>query len=78
MITSILISVSISVVAGLTIGIPYIRGVSERASDNRSLQEKRAYVMANLQKFKVNNEGTSMDNNNIYLVEREKMGFKDV
>lgn len=78
MLTSILISVSISVIAGLAIGIPYISGVNERASDNRSLQEKRAYVIANLQKFKVNNEGTSMDNNNIYLVEREKMGFKDV
>lgn len=58
------------------VGVPYIRGAKKKGPYD--IANKRDYVMANLDKFKVNNEGSSMDENEIYLLSREKMGFKDV
>lgn len=78
MLVSILICVGVAAILILFVGIPYIKGVSSRPLGNTNLQGKRAYVVSNLQKFTVKNEGTSLDQSEIFLVEREKIGFKDV
>lgn len=78
MLVNILICVVVSICIFVFIGIPYINGVSKHPAGNVNLDRKREYVIANLQKFKVNNEGSSLDNNEIYLVGHKKMGFKDI
>ena len=78
MLVSILTCVVVAIILIVFVGIPYIKGVSNRPVGNTNLQGKRAQVVSNLQKFTVKNEGTSLDQNEIYLVEREKIGFKDM
>jgi len=74
MVESILWSVGISVVLGICVGIPYVRGVGQRP--NHRATNKRDYVIANLDKFKVKDVGSSADSKKIYLVSRERMGFR--
>lgn len=55
------------------VGIPYIKGVSQ--SSNYPANNKYDYVISNLDKFKVNDVGSSLDGKKIYLVSQERMGF---
>lgn len=73
MLESILWCIGVSVVLVVFVGIPYIRGVSQRP--NYRANNKRNYVIANLDKFKVKDVGSSADSKKIYLVSRERMGF---
>lgn len=74
MLESILWCIGVSVVLVVCVGIPYVKGVSQ--SPNYRANNKRNYVTANLDKFKVKDAGSSTDDNRIYLVSRERMGFR--
>lgn len=73
MVESILWCIGVSVVLVVCVGIPYIRGVSQHP--NYRANNKRNYVIANLDKFKVKDVGSSADSQEIYLVSHERMGF---
>ena len=73
MVESILWCIGILIVLVVCVGIPYVKGVSQRP--NYRANNKRDYVVANLDKFKVNDVGSSSDSKEIYLVTYERMGF---
>lgn len=73
MVESILWCIGVSVVLVVCVGIPYIRGVSRHP--NYRANNKHNYVIANLDKFKVKDVGSSADSQEIYLVSHERMGF---
>ena len=61
---------------GFLIGIPYVKGAQKQKPTHAEIEGKYAYVVNNKTKFKVNNEGTSLDKRNkIYLVKYKKMGL---
>ena len=74
MLESILWCIGVSVVLVVCVGIPYVKGVSQRPSYRAN--NKRNYVTANLDKFKVKDASSPTDDNRIYLVSREQMGFR--
>ena len=74
MIGNVLWCIVISAVLVLFVGIPYVKGVSQPASNRAN--NKRDYVVANLEKFQVKDAGTSADGKEIYLISHERMGFK--
>ncbi len=74
MIESVLWCIGVAVVLVVFVGIPYVKGVSQR--QNYRANNKRDYVIANLDKFKVNDVGSSTDGKGIYLVSHERMGFQ--
>lgn len=74
MIEGILLCIGVSIVLVVFVGIPYVKGVSQLP--NYRANNKRDYVVANLDKFKVNDVGSSMDDKEIYHISRERMGFK--
>lgn len=74
MLESILWCVGISVFLGVFIGVPYVKGVSQRP--NNEVNNKRDYVVANLDKFGVKDGSSSADDKQVYLVSHERMGFR--
>lgn len=74
MLESILWSIGISVFLGIFVGVPYVKGVSQRPSHQAN--NKRDYVVANLDKFGVKDVSSSARNKQVYLVSRERMGFR--
>lgn len=74
MLESILWFIGVSVFLSVSVGIPYVKGVSQR--HNYQANNKRDYVIANLDKFGVNDVGSSADDKQIYLVPHERMGFR--
>ena len=74
MVESILWCIGVAVVLVVCVGIPYIRGVSQRT--NYRANNKRNYVIANLDKFGVKDVSSPADDKQIYLVSRERMGFR--
>lgn len=56
------------------VGIPYVWS-SCRQKRSCNIENRRDYVIANLEKFKVNNEGTSLDEKEIYLVSHKRLGL---
>lgn len=74
MLENILWSVGVSVFIAIFIGIPYVKGVNSR--NNSRPTNKSEYVLANLDKFGINDNGASLKKRDIYLVSHERMGFK--
>ncbi len=74
MIEGILLCVGVSIAMVVFVGIPYVKGA--RQHSNHRANNKRDYVVANLDKFKVSDVCSSMDDKEIYLISRERMGFK--
>lgn len=58
----------------MVIGVPYVL-VARYQKPCYNIQSKRDYVIANLEKFKVNNEGSSLDEKEIYLVSHDRLGL---
>ena len=67
--------VIVAIVVGILacVGIPYVWGTAKQDS-GYSVDNKRDYVVAHLDTFKVNNEGSSLDEKEIYLVSHDRLG----
>lgn len=66
-------SVAIFVVI-IGLGIPYIIG-SMPPKNHYTTKNKRDYVIANLDKFRLNENGSSLKKKDVYLVSRDELGL---
>ena len=61
-------------VAIIVLGIPYIIG-SMPTKNHYTRNNKRDYVIQNLDKFRIKDKGSSLKKKNVYLVSRDELGI---